>query len=539
MRVSGPTSLFSWRVLVAVIAGCLFALAGAASSQAATYSVYACAGPAKEPLANSSWLTSVEDPSQTLSFTFGSNCGDLSVHAKNTENFADGDGASYVFDPPAGTTIAGYAVTRSASADFPVLDVFRPALTSGLRETTGGSTDDRDCSAVVSDCLVATDAVQRSGLALSQLSIGVHCVEAGAQGCAAGSFDDLSSQLVRARVDVDDPAAPTIASLVGSLPGSSQPAGVRSVAVTATDLGGGVRTIAVSIDGGAPFREDAGGSCGEPYTLRQPCPSGLVRNLNIDTAQFANGEHTAAVTAIDAAGNVSAASTFRFTVSSGGASGGGGPAPSNGSPAVQQPTVKFEKSLISSSNGKDVLVEGTLTTTDGTPIAGAVLDVTSLDLGVFGSQAVSAGSVTSAASGHFAVKVTPSGAHRITVLFKPTPDSLGTAVTSAIVREQLSLSIKRSRARVKPGRSITLSGKLGGAGSAAGGAPVEIDARVGGKWRAVGVVDTKSRGSWKWTYRFTRVKSATRFTFRAIVRKNKTWPWPNEKSKSIKVLVAR
>jgi hypothetical protein len=53
------------------------------------------------------------------------------------------------------------------------------------------------------------------------------------------------------------------------------------------------------------------------------------------------------------------------------------------------------------------------------------------------------------------------------------------------------------------------------------------------------VVTTNSKGSWKWSYRFTRVRSATRFTFRAIVRKNKTWPWPDEKSKSIKVLVAR
>ena len=53
------------------------------------------------------------------------------------------------------------------------------------------------------------------------------------------------------------------------------------------------------------------------------------------------------------------------------------------------------------------------------------------------------------------------------------------------------------------------------------------------------MVEANSRGSYKWNYKFTRVKNATRFTFRAIVRKNKSWPWPTEKSKSVKVLVAR
>lgn len=539
MRISGPTPQSFRRATIAAILACLLALAIGGSAQAATYSVYACTGPTKDALPNSSWLTSVDDPSQTLFFTFGSICGDLSVRAKNTENFQEGDGASYVFDPPAGTSIVGYALTRAATVDFPTTDIFRPALTAGVREVSGGNIEDRDCDAVVADCVVPTGFVERTGVSLSQVSVGVHCEEATAAGCSAGYFDALSTQLVDARVDLDDPTAPRIASVSGSLPGSSAPAGVLSTSVTATDVGGGVSSIRLSVDGAAPVSAGAGGSCGQPYTLRQPCPSGLVRGIDLDTRQFQNGEHNVTVTAVDAAGNVSAPSEFRFTVSSGG-TGGGGPQPSNGSPAVQQPSVRFEKSIISAATGKkEVLVEGTLTTPDGTPIANAVLDVTSLDLSEFGATARTIGTVTTSANGRFSVKVKPDGAHRITVIFKPTPDSLGTAVTSAVVRENLALSIKRSKARVKPRGSLTLSGKLTGAGSASDGAPVEIDARVGGKWRAVGVVETNSKGSWKWKYRFTRVKSSTRFTFRAIVRKNKTWPWPNEASKSVKVLVAR
>lgn len=511
----------------------------AATAQGATYSVYACAGPSNEALANSSWLTSVDDPAQTLFFSFGANCGDLSAHASTADNFQLGDGAEYVFDPPAGTTISGYQLTRAAAVVYPGASTYKPLLTSGVRERTAGTTDDRDCAAVSSDCSAGPGVVDRSGLALSQLSVGVHCVDDTANGCSAGSFTGLSSQLVQARVDVDDPNAPVIASLGGDLPGSSQAAGTRTLAVTATDVGGGVKWISLSIDGAAPIRSGAGGSCGEPYTLRQPCPSGLVRSIDVNTAMLANGQHSASVIATDAAGNTSAPASFVFTVSSGGSGSGGGPAPSNGSPAVQQPTVRFEKSLVSASSSKEVTIEGTLTTSDGTPISGAVLDVMSLDLGSFGAQAASIGTVTTAANGHFSVKVKPDGAHRVTVLFKPTPDSLGTAVTSVVVRQNLALSIKRSKAKIKPGRSLTLSGKLTGAGSATDDAPVEIDAKVGGKWRAVGVVSTNSKGSWKWSYRFTRVKSATNFYFRAIVRKNKTWPWPNETTSQVKVLVAR
>jgi hypothetical protein len=168
-----------------------------------------------------------------------------------------------------------------------------------------------------------------------------------------------------------------------------------------------------------------------------------------------------------------------------------------------------------------------------------VLDVTSLDLGVFNAAAKSIGTTTTTSTGRFSFRVKPHGAQRISVLFKPYPASIGTAVTSAIVREDLRLSVKRSKSHVKPGHSVTLSGKLEGAGAAAGGTPVEIDAKIGKSWRAVGVVEANSRGSYKWKYKFTRVQQPTRFTFRAIVRKNKSWPWPTETAKSLNVLVAR
>ncbi|MBJ7353231.1 MAG: hypothetical protein JHC98_00240 [Thermoleophilaceae bacterium] len=528
-------------VIVAGLTLCAIAFAAVGPANAATYSVYSCLGPSAEALPNSSWLTSVNDPNQTLDFAFGTNCGDLSVAASTTRAYVLGDGAEYVFDAPAGTTISGYSLNRAVAIAFPVATPPPSVVSAGVSETSGATTTGFDCVNVTTPCGSLTDAFSRSGLAVSKLSVGVRCSDD--TGCGTGSFTQLSTRLMNARVDLEDPTAPVIASVAGSLPGSASAAAVQSIDATVTDVGGGVRMIDLAIDGVFSQTSVAGGSCGQPYTLRAPCPSGLLGKLSVNTAALTNGVHTATLTATDAAGNLSSPHTFTFSVTSGGLSGGGagggGTPPSNGSPAVEQPTVRTEKSVISSVNGRTVVVEGTLTTPAGAPVAGAALEVTSLDLGVFDAATRSIGTITTTSTGRFSVRVKPHGAQRISVLFKPYPSSIGTAVTSSIVREDLRLSVKRSKSRVRPGGALTLRGALDGAGAAADGTPVEIDARIGKSWRAVGVVEANSRGSYKWKYRFTRVKQPTRFTFRAIVRRNKSWPWPTETAQSVTVLVAR
>lgn len=527
----------------AVLVVCALGLAGATSAGAATYSVYACVGPNDEALPNYAWHPAVKTLGQSPSFSFGSNCGDLSVAANPNDAFALDDGAGYVFAAPTGTTISGYAVNRAGLINFPPSTNGQTQLSSGIQEASASAITEFGCVVVTSDCETAPSIVTKEGLALERLSVGVRCA-AVSESCPAGSFTQLSSRLLDARVDVEDPTAPAITAVGGVLPGSNALAGFHALDVTASDVGGGVRIINLAIDGNFTQASGAGGSCGQPYTLRAPCPSALGRTLTVNTAALTHGVHTATLTAVDAAGNPSAPYSFVFVVAAGGqngggGSGGGGTPPSNGWPAVEQPIVKTEKSVIASKNGKKVLVEGTLVTAQGAPVAGALLDVSALDLGVFDAAPKSIGTTTTTAAGRFSFRVKAKGARRISVLFKPFPTSLGTAVSSTIVRADLKLTVKRSRSRIKPGGLLTLRGKLGGAGSAADDAPVEIDVLIGKRWRAVGVVEANKRGRYKWRYRFTRVRQPTRFTFRAIVRRNKTWPWPTKKSKRVKVLVAR
>lgn len=520
------------KLISTAFAAIALALCFSSSATAASYSVYACQGPSAQALPNSSWLTSVENSSQTLAFAFGAVCGDLSVNLSSTEDFAQGDGAAYVFDPPAGTTVAGYELLGSAAVDFATGGT-QPAFSAGIRETTGLTHEDFGCIDATADCSIPPSDVTRTGLALSRLAVGVYCTEAA--GCGAVPFNDLNAGLAQARVDVEDPTKPAIVAVSGSLPGSSAPAGMQSLDVTATDVGGGVASVALKIDARTPQTISAGGSCGEPYTLRQPCPSGVTPSFLVDTAELADGEHTATLTATDAAGNTSDPTTFVFTVASGGA----GPKAANGNPAVTNPSIRMQQSIVTAKSGRAATLAGSLVTAQGAPVSGATLEVSALDLGEYGAQEKSLGSVTTDAAGDFSMRVSPSGARRINFNFRPAAGAGITASASAVLRENLALTIRRSKARVKPRGLLTLSGKLSGAGSAAGGAPVEIDVKIGRSWRAVGVVETSSRGSWKWRYRFTRVSKPTRFYFRATVRKTTSWPWPTELSKQAKVLVAR
>lgn len=502
------------------------------SATAATYSVYACDGPEGQPLPNAAWVTSVNPPSETPKFNFSGSCGDLRVNSSVAQPLVSGARGGWVLDAPAGTAIAGYALDRWADVDF-VAASGNPQVSAGIRESTGLLNDDRDCNVVTVDCSIAAGSVMRSGLALTRLAVGVRC--ASAAGCGAGTMTKLEAGLSSARVDLTDANAPVVTAMGGTLPGSIALAGAMTVEVSATDIGGGVARSELSIDGGAPLVRAPGGPCTEPYTVAQPCPSGLVSSFVIDTRTLTNGQHFASVHTIDAAGNISSERPFTFTITAG----GNDPAvflPINGNPAVERPVVRAEHSTVTARSGRSVVVEGTLTTAAGQPIAGATLEISSLDLGVFDAKPRALGTVTTTGDGHFSTTVRPRGAQRITILFRPTPSALGTAITTTIVRERLALVVKRSRARVPAGGRLRLSGRLSGAGAAAKGAPVEINVLIGRKWRAVGVVEARSSGTYRWNYRFTRVSRATRFSFRAVVRRNASWPWPTVTSKRVRVV---
>lgn len=517
--------------LVAALIACA-ALAGGAS--AGTYSVYSCVGPSGESLPNFAWTQRRSVASHTAAFTFGSTCPDLSVTATPGTALAAGEDAGYAFDAPSGTTIAGYLIHRSVTVAYPTSGT-KPTISAGLRRTVGSETYWGECEAVVANCSIPAAGTQSVGLSASSLQLGVECLQG--SGCAGTGIGTLKTSLLDSRVDLTDNSAPTISASGGTLSGATS--GVHSLDVSINDVGGGVKSYWLAIDGVKSQVTNLIGSCsGTTYTQPVPCPNQQSPSFSVNLASYAPGPHTVVVTASDPAGNVGTAAPIGFNVGGITAPGtnGGTAFQSNGTPSVNAPLIATRKKLIEGKGGRAVSIRGVLKTSAGGPIVGASLDVTATGIaGVSGTASL--GTTKTAKDGSFTFKVKPKGARNITFSFRPASTSPSTASASTVVREKLGLSAKRSKAKLVRGQALTISGRLTGAAAAAKGAPIEIDVLNGKKWQSIDVVTAGKGGAYKWKHRFTRVTRPTLFTFRAVVKSSGTWPWKSKSSSSVKVLV--
>lgn len=511
----------------ALLAVCACSALFAGTATAGTYSVYSCVGPSGESLPNYAWSERRSTPAHIAVFSLDSTCPSLSVTAIGTV-LSPGENAGFAFDAPAGTTISGYLVRRSVSITYLSVGT-KPALSAGLRRTVGGSDSYwGECEAVVASCVIASSGTQSAGLSASGLQLGVQCAQSSS--CSSLGVSLAQSTMTSARVDLTDNVAPQLSLTGGSLPGAVGTAGTRDLEVAISDVGGGVKSYWLTVDGVKGAVTNLGGSCAGVYTQRVPCPQSQQASFTVNLGSYGAGPHNAVVTAVDAAGNVASLSPVTFNYS--------GPTfTSNGTPAVSTAVVTTRARTIEGRGGKAVSVRGAVKTSSGSPVAGALLDVSATNIGGAVSGTSSLGTTKTSSKGEFAFRIKPKGARRITFAFRPASTSEATASASVLVRQKLSLSAKRSRARLTRGQQLTLSGKLSGTAGAAAGAPVEIYVRNGRKWQKVAVVTASKSGRYAWKHRFTRVTRPTLFTFRTVVRASSSWPWKTRTSRGVKVLV--
>lgn len=494
------------------------------SAAAGTYSVYSCVGPSGETLPNNAWnpRRSVTTPSSA--FTFGTTCPDLSVVVAPGTTLAAGEEAGFSFVAPPGTKISGYLIRRSVNVTY--AGSARPTLSAGLQRTTSGAdTYWGECEAVTANCSIAASGTQSVGISASGLQLGIECAQSSTS-CTGAGIGTLRASLLDARVDITDNSAPSVTVTGGTLPGVSGVTGAHTLAAEIVDVGGGVKSYSLEIDGVRKENAIAGGSCStSAFRHPIPCPQDRAPSYTIDLANYAAGTHTVVVSAIDAAGNVGKSAPVFFTVP--GVTG----VDASGSPSPTDAIVSVRKGLIDGKAGRAVVVRGALKSSSGAAIAGETLTVTASSLGVSGAATKPLGSTKTAKDGSFSFKVRPKGARTVTFSFR------GAAFASTIVRQRLSLTARRSRAVLSRGMSFTISGRLNGTAGAAAGAPVEIQVLNGKTWAKVAEVRARRSGSYKWKYRFKRVTRPTLFRFRAIVRSKPGWPWPSRSSKSLRVLV--
>lgn len=559
---TGVVGALLWALVLGAIA--------APSAQAGSYDVWSCRGPAGEPLAAAGWALTTRNTSLPGDVLLEDTCaagGALTLSLDGTRPLSGQPRGTLTFAPPADSAIVGYTLWRSlyAPASGPG---FAYTFTSAVKERTAVAESASGCASTLMlpdwNCSVegslsdpdgAGNRLQRSGLQLDGVQLEVACIAATCDEPFANR--PATAKLYRAVIELDDSVAPDPPALSGTL--TEAPAVDRrgTLVVESVDDGGGIAATTLSVDGGPPVASapaGARGSCLQPYTVARPCPAAAARLFTVDTSGLSAGGHTLAGEVVDAAGNATPYGPLPFTVAhpgagtggDGGGTGGGTIVPvppavqapaGNGTPAVRTPQLTLDRRELSRAGSRPALLTGTLRTSAGQPISGATLTVSTRALGTVSGRARALRSVVTGADGRFAVSVAGSGAERVELAFAPTADGADTARAAAIVRAAATLTARRSRARLRRGQAIVIAGRLDGAGAAARGAVVELQAIVRGGWRTVGTVRTGADGRYRWRYRFVNVTRDTIFSFRALVRETPGWPWPQLTTRTVLVRV--
>lgn len=521
--------------LVVLLAVAATLLARPPIALAGTFTVYSCQTPTGTKTGMAGWTSA--SSGAVLGYENGSWTACSSSNANASLQFGgsglpvlSGSWHELSLAAPADTTIASYAIERAFHLGWPVVpDVAnRPYalqiwqgdnLNAGLLDfqspLLAGETDSEPPSDVTA-----------TGVALSSLHVRLSCWGlVGTHDC--GPFA-ASVTIPRAEVGLVDEAGPEVMVTGGTLTGPGPVRGSAGMEFHATDEGGGVYRVALSVDGVERVREvvdAAGGACADvepsspdPYEFAspQPCPLAVDGTVQYDTAALADGDHHVTVTVEDAAGNAEVAfddtiTTHNAPIGAGDPGGGqddsqGGSGRSGGTgtgtggidglanPLGQLPghvpngtaasgRARLVASVRRARRGgsaskrrapqrRRVVITGRLTSAAGAPIGGARIGA-AWKVGRGGW--VARAGTTTRADGRFSYALPPGPSRAVRFTYHAFSDS-ARAVLSNVVRVELPapLTIRATPRRVTGERVVRLSGRVGGGRVPRGGALVTL-----------------------------------------------------------------
>jgi 5-hydroxyisourate hydrolase-like protein (transthyretin family) len=332
---------------------------------------------------------------------------------------------------------------------------------------------------------------------------------------------------------VEDFHAPGV-SANGELLNGGVVSGVQPLQVTATDAGGGARSISISVNGTGSQRVDfcAPTVSGGSYDRVKPCPdfSG-PRLFSLDTENdpgWVNGPNDLVICSADVAGNVSPC--LRKTVHV-----------DNSCPAsgAQQAT-RFEsgadiggrlRSQASVRSTDAPVIRGRLTTSSGNPVGGATVCIyETVELEDASRQLLL--TATTQSNGRFATRLDPGASRRLDLVYRYNTKTLGDSVKldSTVVP-----TLKLGEKSVANGERVHFKGGLPGPNAAA--RAVALQARAGKKWRTFKQLKTDNDGRFRGLYRFTQTSGSARYVFRALVKRQGGYPYEPGASRKRKLVV--
>lgn len=519
--------------------GLVVAALGAASADAATYTVWSCRGPDGSPVSTQAWQpdslgTGTADSCSTGGFLRARIDPAMDVLSSvHGYRFATPPGASidayrlYLFartDPS--ETSGDYQAGLDASpGDVPVIE-------PGAGCATAGCTFGEQNVALDPSNLLESENLKAGGL-----FVGATCTSLSA---CIGSIDSNAlavTRLFSSEVEIRDDVPPVVGATTGNLAASPQPiSGSRTIGGSVSDQGGGLASVALLVDGRPFARVPA--SCAEPYTAPTPCPPSLVASFDVDSTSLTPGAHTAELYATDAAGNVSTSPAVSFTVATPPPAPQPQTQPNPVAVPVEPTAVRLAVSRARVAVEGKSRVSGTVKLIGGGPVAGAKVIVRSRPFGVRRSSARRERTLTTDAQGRFSISA--DGASRLLEFDIDDKTYRAEEAVEVQLLQRLRVEATRNGRALRNGSVMTLHADVDGAGHGARGKGALVQAIVAGRWTTVEELTLNDSGGATWRYRFKGTTRSAIYRFRVRVpTAGDVWPWPTTDSPILKVRVRR
>jgi hypothetical protein len=498
----------------------------AAVASAGTYRVYSCVSPAGRPapVGDSSYGWQPSGRPGTTSVVLTNGCGaghGIAAVLQSAQPY--GAGGQWTFRPPAGTSIAGFDLTWSGTA------------AAGGESTISRSDQPDPVYERRYGQDFGTDRVVESNLDLTSLTALVACSFAQPT-CSNAAGPIASYRVAESTMTLRDGTAPTAGNLSGDLIASPEWRGPMSLAFSAGDSGSGVYRVMVNVDGqdalgvvvdandGRCADADATNTDPHEFLWPAPCRTSVGPQLSVDTAGLPLGAHAVSLVLEDAAGNRATiygpvAKTILAPPTDRGAA--------NGTPASDGArfTGRRHRTVTTSFRHRRLRVRGRLVGPDGTPIAGATIQVLA-QLHRAGSRFRAVGSARTSRKGGFSFKAPPGASRTLRFGYRShVNDAAYAATLDVLQRVRASATLRSSRRSVASGGSVVFRGRLRGGYVPRRGKLVELQATDRGRWRTFALVRSDRRGGFRYRYRFSGAGGRRSFGFRARVRFERAYPY--------------
>jgi hypothetical protein len=306
----------------------------------------------------------------------------------------------------------------------------------------------------------------------------------------------------------------------GSLTASGVLSGTQGVSFSASDVGGGVASAVIEVDGVAVAQQEL---CTAPFTAVVPCKLAASASVSLDTSKLADGAHSVRVRAFDATGsNVATYGPFTITTSN---------APSSCAPGeAPQLAVAFD-------HKRHTIPYGGRLNVVGQAPPGAQVRVFSQVSRAGAAAKLLRTPIVADAAGKFTYKVPAGPSRGLRFGYRAGTDPLFSCSKALTVAVKARSTLKATPRSIRSGQRVRFSGKLRGGYVPEGGKLIELQAHERGRWRGITTLRTNSKGSFSYRYRFSFRARGTTFPVRVRVRHDGSYPFALGTSTRVRVRV--